>query len=189
MTLISLSIASAITGLTKRTLWRHIDSGRITATSPHKPGQPTRVRLQDITPISVLSLQPEHHSLLIQADQGNAIAQCDLGLLLLQANRPTDALPWLKLSAKQHYPDAMCFLGRCTLSGTGTERNLETGVMWINQAAVKGHPLSQALLRFLQNEPGQKLLHSQNPTALDAALDDIERQTLLKALEATADTP
>ncbi|MCK7575566.1 MAG: hypothetical protein MZV65_06545 [Chromatiales bacterium] len=103
--------------------------------------------------------------------------------------RPANAIPWFQRSANAFYPDAMCRLARAYLSGEGIERNLETGLHWIDTAARKGHPLGQALHQFLHSPAGQQLLHAQNPTALNQALDDIERQTLLKALEATADTP
>jgi uncharacterized protein len=80
----------------------------------------------------------------------------------------------------------MCWLARAYLSGEGVERHLATGLLWIDKAALKGHPLGQALHQFLHSPAGQELLHTQNHTALDTALDDIERQTLLNALNSTA---
>ena len=187
MHLISLNTAVALTGLTKRTFWRYIDSGRLTAVSPSEPGEKTRVHLQDILPLSNLPIAPEHHPIIVDADRGDPAAQCDLALILLTANRPTAALPWLQGSAKAFHPDAMCLLGRGYLSGEDIERDPETGLQWIDKAALKGHPLAQTLHAFLHSPAGQQLLHAQNHTALDTALDDIERQILLNALNATAD--
>ena len=188
MDLISLNTAVALTGLTKRTLWRYIDSGRLTAHSSGKSGDKTRVRLHDIRPLARLTLEPAHDTLILDADQGDPAAQCDLALLLLDADRPTQATAWLTCAAKQYYPDAMCLLGRAYLTGTGLEPNLETGLAWLHRAAAKGSPIAQALSDWLQSQPGQTTLNAQNPTALDTALDAIERQTLINALNATAGT-
>ncbi|MTW22092.1 sel1 repeat family protein [Allochromatium palmeri] len=186
MHLISLSTAVALTGLTKRTLWRYIESGRLTVATPTAPGEKAHVHLQDILTLSGLTVAPEDHPTLVDADRGDPIAQCDLAILLMN-QRPADAIPWFQRSANAFYPDAMCWLARAYLSGQGIECNLETGVQWIDKAAHKGHPLGQALHDFLQSPSGQGLLHAQNHSALKTALDDIERQTLLNALNATAD--
>ncbi|MBK1656212.1 hypothetical protein [Allochromatium vinosum] len=188
MHLISLNTAVALTGLTKRTLWRYIDSGRLTAAGPAEPGDKTRVRLQDILPLSHLAIDPEHHPIIVDADCGDPAAQCDLGILLLTADRPADAIPWFQSAANAFYPDAMCWLARAYLSGEGVECHLETGLHWLDTAARKGHPLGQVMQQFLHSPAGQELLHAQNHTALKTALDDIERQTLLNALNATAGT-
>ncbi|MCK7582519.1 MAG: hypothetical protein MZV65_47710 [Chromatiales bacterium] len=105
-------------------------------------------------------------------------------------HRPADAIPWFQRSANAFYPDAMCWLARAYLSGEGIELNLETGLHWIDTAARKGHPLGQALhaLPAQPRRPGTPARPEPLPPS-NQALDDIERQTLLKALEATADTP
>ena len=189
MHLISLNTAAALTGLTKRTLWRYIDSGRLTAANPSEPGEKTHVHLEEILPLSGLTIDPEYHPTIVDADRGDPIAQCDLGILLLMNNRPADAIPWFQRSANAFYPDAMCWLARAYLSGEGVALNLETGLHWIETAARKGHPLGQALHQFLHSPAGQELLHAQNHTALNKALDDVERQIILNTLNATADTP
>jgi len=184
---ISLNTAAALTGLTKRTLWRYIDSGRISALSTSQPGAKTQIPLQDVLDLSGLAIAPEHYPTLVDADRGDPIAQCDLGILLLSAQRPTDAIPWFQRSANAFYPDAMCRLGRAYLAGEGVEYNPELGLRWIKGAARKGHPLAQSLYAFLRGPTGQELLCAQGPsalTALNQALDDIERQTLLNALNA-----
>jgi uncharacterized protein len=189
MHLISLNTAAALTGLTKRTLWRYIDSGRLTVANPSEPGEKAHVHLEEILPLSGLTIDPEYHPTIVDADRGDPVAQCDLGILLLMNQRPTNAIPWFQRSANAFYPDAMCWLARAYLSGEGIEINLETGLHWIDTAAHKGHPLGQALHQFLHSPAGQELLHTQNPAALNKALDDIERQIILNTLNETADTP
>ncbi|MBK1718642.1 tetratricopeptide repeat protein [Thiocystis violacea] len=184
---ISLSTASSITGLTKRTLWRHIEHGSLSSISAREPGEKTRVRLEDVLPLACLPLEPEDHAVILEADGGDAVAQCDLALMFLAADRPADAVPWLTLAAKPFYPDAMCYLGRGYLSGAGVARDEEAGLMWLSHAATKGHPLAQALTRFLQSPAGQQRLAAQDQAALDAALDAVERQVLLKVMRETAD--
>jgi uncharacterized protein len=187
MSSISLSTASSITGLTKRTLWRHIEQGSLTSISAREPGEKTRVRLEDVLPLACLPLEPEDHRVIVEADGGDAVAHCDLALIFLAANRPADAVPWLMLAAKQFYPDAMYQLGRAYLSGAGVTRDEDSGLMWLSHAATKGHLLAQALVRFLQCLAGQQRLTARDQAALDAALDEVERQALLKVMQETAD--
>lgn len=186
MNLISLSTAVAITGLTKRTLWRHIDKGSLSAASADEPGEKTLVHLEDVLPMSCLSVEPEDRAILVAADRGEAVAQCDLAILLLNADRPAAAILWFTLSARQFYADAMCFLGRCYLSGEGIRRDVDTGLMWLSQAAAKGHPLAEGQMAFMLSPAGRQLRAAEDPTALDAALDDIERRILLQTLAETA---
>lgn len=182
---ICLNTAISITGLSRRTLWRRISEGRITALGVHGPGEETRLNLDDVLPLCSLPTGPDECEIIIKADQGDAIAQSDLAILLLMAERPADAIPWFTLSAKQFYPDAMRFLGRLYLSGEGAERNIDMGVMWLNHAAIKGHPIAQAFTLFLQSPKGQSLLQDQ--AALDTALDDIERKLILEKMAEIAD--
>lgn len=182
---ICLNTAIAITGLSRRTLWRRIREGSISALGTHGPGEETRLNLDDVLPLCSLPTGPDECEIIIKADQGDAIAQSDLAILLLMAGRPAEAIPWFTLSAKQFYPDAMRFLGRLYLSGEGAERNVDMGVMWLNHAAIKGHQIAQAFTVFLQSPKGQSLLQDQ--AALDTALDDVERKVILQVLAETAD--
>ncbi len=184
---ICLNTAIAITGLSRRTLWRRIGDGRLSALGAHEPGEKTRVRLDDVLPLSCIPLEPEDQAVIVAADGGDAQAQCDLALIFLASNRPADAVPWFTLAAKQFHPDAMCYLGRAYLSGAGVARDAEAGLMWLSHAATKGHPLAQAVTRYLQSPAGQQRLAARDPTALDAALDEVERQVLLKVMRETAD--
>ncbi len=162
MNLIYLNTAMSITGLTKRTLWRHIKSGRLSAVSAGTSGERTRVHMEEVLALSCIPLEPEDSALILEADSGNAEAQCDLGLLFLNAGRATDAVFWLELAAKQADPTAMCYLARCCLSGEGVRTNEEAGLVWLTHAAAKGHAIAQALLESLQSTKGKQLRLAQN---------------------------
>ncbi|MBV5309709.1 tetratricopeptide repeat protein [Chromatium okenii] len=184
---ICLNTAIAITGLSRRTLWRRINEGGVSTLGTHEQGEETRLNLDDVLPLSSLPLEPEDQAIIVAADQGEAVAQCDLAILLLNAARPTEAIPWFTLSAKQFYADAMCFLGRCYLSGDGVSRDADAGLMWLSHAAAKGHPLAQELMAFLLSPAGQQQRSAGDLVALNAVLDDIERRILLQTIEETAD--
>ena len=149
------------------------------------PGENTRVELDEILTLSNLPLEPEDHAVIVEADRGCAVAQCDLALLFLTSQRPTDAVHWFALAAKQSYPDAMCFLGRCHIAGEGVPRDVDAGIMWLRQAAAKGHYLAKYMLRLLISRIGRQLVDD-DPAALEVALDDIERRALLSVLAETA---
>ena len=183
---ISLNTAIAITGLSKRTLWRRIGEGRILRIEPHAMGEDARLNLDDVLPLSSLPLEPEDRAVIIEADAGDAVAQCELAVILLTADRARDAVPWMTRAAKQRYPDAMCYLGRFCLTGEAMPRDEEAGLMWLTQAGDKGHPLGQALAQFLQSQEGLALRAAGDQTALDAALDRVEREVLLRVLQETA---
>ncbi len=184
---VCLNTAMSITGLSKRTLWRRIGEGRLTTRDTRAPGEQTRLALDDVLALSHLALGPQEHALIVAADQGERAAQCELGLLLLNANRAANALYWFDLAAKQYDPNAMCYLGRCYLACDGVEPDQDAGMLWIGQAAAKGHQIAQALMLFLQSPKGQQLLERQEPKALETALDAVEREVMLKALSETAD--
>jgi len=177
----------SITGLSKRTLWRRIGDGCLSALDAHVRGEKTRVDLDDALLLSDLPIDPGDHALILAADAGDAEAQCDLAIMLLTAHRAMEAVSWLTLAARQFYPDAMCYLGRCYLSGVGVPRDEDKGILWLSQAAAKGHLVAQHLMRLLQGPNSQPLREVPDPTVQDAALDAIERQVILNVLRETAD--
>ncbi len=183
---ISLNTATAITGLSKRTLWRHIHRGSLAVVNINDSGEKTQVSLIDILPLSCLPLSEIEQKVVIDADAGHAAAQTDLALLFFAAARPTEAVAWLMRAAEQHYPDAMCYLGRCFLTGTGVTPDADSGALWLSHAAVKGHPLAQAVTQWLQSAAGQAVQATADQSTLDAALDQIERDTLLRWLQSIA---
>ncbi|MBV5311101.1 tetratricopeptide repeat protein [Chromatium okenii] len=178
---ISLNTATALTGLSKRTLWRHIHRGSLAVIS--EQGEETQVSLTDVLPLACVPLTAAEHALVLAADGGDPLAQTDLALLFFDAERPTEAVSWLIRAANQRYPDAMCYLGRCYLSGCGIARDNDNGALWLSHAAIKGHPLAQALTQWLQTQDALA-----DEYAVRAAFDRIESAVLLQALYDTATT-
>ncbi len=185
MASITLNTAMSLTGLSKRTLWRRIADGqlRVHGTSSGGGSDHTRVLLDDVIALSRLRVDDDDRALIADADAGSAEAQCDLGLLLLTQNHPTEAVAWLTRAANQSYPEAMHQLGRCYLAGRGLEASEVFGVEWISRAAALGHRTARPMARYLM-DPGRPRLDA---AALDARLDAIEREQVMKALSETAD--
>jgi TPR repeat protein len=182
MIFISLNTASAITGLSKRTLWRRIGDGTLRTEEAGAPGEQTRVAMDDLEALSRFHLDRADRDLLAWADAGNPEAECELALLFLAEGLAAEAVTWLEKAARRLYPEAMHWLGRCHLAGNGVPANEAEGTAWIAKAARHGHLTAQHLLRYLQ-DPARPALA---PAALEAALDDIERRLVFDALNETA---
>lgn len=189
MSLINLKTAAALTGLSQRTLWRYVNKGVLSPIRASIRGGRTLFDLDKVLPLAQLTLDPEDKTLILNADQGDPAAQCELGLLLLSAERLQSALYWLEQAAAQLHPDAMYILGRYYLAGDLAPPNPEKGINLLSYAAIKGHPLARALVDFLRSESGQAAFQNQAPALCNRALDDIERQLLLRVLADTATTP
>lgn len=89
-----------------------------------------------------IPIADEDWVLLAEADAGDPTAQNDLALLFLAEERPTNAIYWLDLAAKQGHADAMHWLARCFIDGTGVPRNENLGMMWLAKSAAGGHSIS-----------------------------------------------
>lgn len=190
MDCIKLSTAIAITGLSKRTLWRRIADGvlRTDGGAGAETGQPsaqTRVALDDCLALAPLRLSNEDRALILQADAGEAEAQCNLGLLLLAQGRAADALGWLERAAQQGHVEGMHWLGRCYLTGQGVAADERLGMDWIARAANHGHTTARQMVALLY-DPARAPMSAE---ALDAALDRVEQQCILQALRSSADAP
>jgi uncharacterized protein len=146
-----ISIASAITltewsestfrrRIADRSLTRHVEPG---------PNGRAMVDLDAIKSHACIPLEEDDGSLLHDADAGNAESQNDLALLFLANNKPRSAIYWLELAAKQDYPDAMHWLGRCCIDGNGVLRDENLGMMWLAKAAAQGHVISQAQMQAM----------------------------------------
>lgn len=182
MAYITLNTAAALTGLSKRTLWRRIADGQLHAQGGADLGEHARVRLDDVVALSRLRLDPEDHVLIVDADAGKTEAQCDLALLFLMQNLPTEAVQWLTLAAKQTYPEAMHQLGRCHIAGNGVVANEALGIEWISRAAALGHSTARHMAQYLM-DPGRPAMDG---VALEARLDAIEQRVVFAALRETA---
>ncbi len=182
MAYITLNTAAALTGLSKRTLWRRIADGQLHAQGGADQGEHARVQLDDVVALSRFRLEPEDHALIVDADAGKAEAQCDLALLFLIQNQPSEAAQWLTLAAKQNYPEGMHQLGRCHIVGNGVEANQALGIEWISRAAALGHSTARHMAQYLI-DPNRPVMDG---AALEVKLDAIEQRVVFAALRETA---
>jgi TPR repeat protein len=183
MATITLSTAACLTGLSKRTLWRRVTDGLLHLQGDATQGEHARVPLEEILPLSRLQLEPEDFALLLDADAGQAEAQCDLALEFIMQKMPAEAVQWLKESARQHYPEAVHQLGRCHIAGTGVAPDEAHGIALITQAASLGHSTAKHLAHYLMDPARPRL----PPAELEAKLDAIEQKVVLSVLAETAD--
>lgn len=181
---ISLSMAGALTGLSKRTLWRRIAEGTVRTDKqvgrrPSEAGIQTGVVLDDVLALSPLPIEQEDRALILEADAGRPDAQCDLGLLLIAQGLPDAAVPLLKASAEQHCLEGMHWLGRCLIAGRGVPEDVQRGIDWIARAANHGHATARHMMQYIY-DPERP---TQPGAELDNALDLIEREIILRAME------
>ena len=142
MHLVTLKTAIHLTGMSRRTLWRRIAVGAIFKTNKDEPLGRTQVALEALVEDIGIALSDQDMALIQQADNGDARAQGELGLLLLEVGEPERAVHWLQEAADQGDPDAMHWLGRCYVNGEGVESNESLGLSWISRAAGSGHVIS-----------------------------------------------
>lgn len=182
MAYITLNTATSVSGLSKRTLWRRIADKQLRTLEGGEPGEHTRVAVSDVMAISRLRLAPEDSDLIVRADQGDAVAQCELGLLFIAQNQPVEAARWLGLAANRLYPEAMYQLGRCYIEGSGVVADEKVGIEWIARAAGFGHVAARQIGSYLDDAARPALPAG----ALAAELDAIERRLVIRVLNQTA---
>ena len=88
-----------------------------------------------------------------QAEAGSAVAQNNLGVLLLRgqgvAEDPVEARRWFERAAAQGLPGALYNMGMLHLRGYGTPVDRIAAADWLQQAAEKGDPQAQFYLGTL----------------------------------------
>lgn len=183
MDFINLNTAISLTGLSRRTLWRRIADGALrtrefSATPPHANNAPTQVLLDDVLALSRLRLEPDERALILAADQGDAAAQGELGLLLLAQGMAEGAVEWLERAALLGDLEGMHWLGRCLIAGTGVAADERRGMDWISRAANHGHVTARRMVQYLY-DPARP---AQDAAQLEAVLDGIERQALAEVV-------
>ncbi|HEY0589494.1 MAG TPA: hypothetical protein VGD52_25435 [Pseudoduganella sp.] len=143
---IKISTAITLTGWSKRTFWRRFADGSVErgAENQERANEISTVVLDSILPHLWVVLTEEDLQLVLEADGGQAQAQCDLALLFRSLEKHKEALYWLELAIKQGDVSAMHWMGRAYAEGTGVLRDENMGVMWIAKAAAGGHVISQA---------------------------------------------
>ena len=81
------------------------------------------------------------------AEQGDALAQCNLGNCYAFGDgvekNPTEAVKWCRKAAEQGYAQAQYNLGTCYDFGNGVEKNLSEAVKWYRKAAEQGNATAQ----------------------------------------------
>ncbi|MBO8087596.1 MAG: sel1 repeat family protein [Marichromatium sp.] len=182
---IHLNTATTITGLTRRTLWRYIKDSRLHPLHTPSNGK-TRLDLDEVLALRGTQLDSDDEALVLAADAGEPEAQCDLGIWLLERDRPKAARDWFRLAARAGHADAMCWLGRDLLLGEGGAPDQAEGMRWLHQAAALELPLAMELVTTLLGADGERGRASGDRQALRELLDAVERRVLLGALEATA---
>lgn len=152
MQLISIASATTLTEWSESTFRRRIADGALKREFESGPSGRAMVSFEAIRPHVCIPLEDEEVALIKNADSGNAEAQNDLALLFLSNKKPRGAIYWLELAAKQEYPDAMHWLGRCHLDGNGVLQDENLGMMWLAKAAAGGHIVSQAQMQAMRDK-------------------------------------
>ena len=84
----------------------------------------------------------------VAADQGNALAQFNLGFMYEQGQGVTqdykEAVKWYRLSADQGYASAQNNLGLMYDKGQGVTQDYARAHMWLNISASSGHKNAEA---------------------------------------------
>jgi hypothetical protein len=148
--LIGVAAAATLTEWSESTVRRRIADGSITAEN----GGNGRLMLcvDSIKPHLSIPIKEEEIALIAAAETGHAEAQNDLALIFLANQRSKSAIYWLDLAAKQAYPDAMHWLGRCYIEGNGVPKDENMGMMWLAKAAARGHVISQGQMEAMRNK-------------------------------------
>ncbi|MDP9607445.1 tetratricopeptide repeat protein [Variovorax sp. NFACC27] len=146
---ISLEAAIAMTGISKRTLWRRVSDGTIAKHKEDSRGR-AMLALAQITDLIDLVLTGEELHLIVKADSGDANAQADAGAMFFVEARFGAAVYWLDLAATQGNTDAMQWLGNCHASGLGVPKDESLAIMWIAKAASLGHPVARQQIQGMR---------------------------------------
>jgi TPR repeat protein len=155
---VSLETAIALTGLSRRTIWRRLSEGVLrkaddTDTNDKSGAARTWLEVRDVLTLANIDLDDAHLALLARAEKGDAVAQLELGLYFYKLGKYEATIYWLTLSARLHNADAMQFLGYCHAEGAGVKQADELALMWIAKAASSGHLIAQKQMQALRRNP------------------------------------
>lgn len=176
MAQVSITTAALVMGVSARTIWRRISDGSMA--SQTEQGS-TTVSLAEVLAGACIKMEDEDVELIQEMDRGSAEAQCDAGLMFLMEGREQSAIQLFELAAKQRYPEAMYWLARSYVAGTGVEQSEDTGVMWLAKAAEAGHQIAKRQMIALREKGAPR-------GGLDAMLEAIDKATVLAALKETS---
>lgn len=157
MSSISLDAAIALTGLSKRTLWRRLSDGRIGRVGNDGRGR-TMLDLDDLLSLSNIKVDPLDYELFGRADAGDPAASNDLALVFLEANKPEIAFYWLQMAVNNKPStccvDAMHNLATLYIAGRGISKDENSGMMWLAKAAAHGHIIAKQQMAALTKGTG-----------------------------------
>jgi TPR repeat protein len=106
-----------------------------------KPAPAGKVKIDENTPLDVLKEQ---------AEKGNTLAQCRLGVCYYNgkgvSKNLAEAAKWFRKAAEQGYALAQCRLGICYATGEGVPENFAEAAKWYRKAAEQGYALAQCRL-------------------------------------------
>ena len=87
------------------------------------------------------------------AEQGNAVAQCELAYMYKQGDGVTQdygkAAIWYRKAAEQGNAVAQCYLGNMYKFGYGVAKDYEEAVNWYRKAAEQGNAVAQCELAYM----------------------------------------
>ena len=115
-----------------------------------------------------------------QAEQGNAKAQYQLGMVYINGKGPgtppdyVEAMKWYRKAADQGNPDAQFQLGSMYENGSGVPKDYAEAMKWYRKAAVQG------------NTDAQKYLKSHSEQNAKSTVADVPDPTLQDPKEAMA---
>ena len=126
---ITITTAANLVGASRRTMRRRIGE--------------TMDGMVDLDTVRAQLAIDADDALILAADRGDAAAQTEIAVLLLQAGQPDAAVYWLQKAAARS-TEAMHHLSRCYLEGVGVGQDVHTGMMWLHKAAAGGHAIAKA---------------------------------------------
>lgn len=152
---VSLDTVMAITGLSKRTVWRRIAEGSLRKVAEEARGR-VLLDADEVLWLVPHKLAAVDAALLCRADAGDAEAQNDIGMACHEEGDVAGALYWWRRAAQAGHADAMQWLGQACAAGEGVPQDTHLALMWISKAAGGGHAIARAQVEALWGRPGQK---------------------------------
>lgn len=155
---ISTQTAALLTGKTIRTIHNWLEAAEIAGKNVpagHIPGGAAKkIDLFSLSEHILLPLTDELVEWIKLADAGNAEALKMVGLSFHKVGDYPLAVAWFEAAAKKGEVDAMDLLSWHYINGSGVEKNIPTGVLWLAKAAEQGLPTALIKLQALGFDVG-----------------------------------
>ncbi|MEJ7930619.1 hypothetical protein WG922_11600 [Ramlibacter sp. AN1015] len=139
MGFLSFETAIAVTGKSRRTLWRRLQDEVLQRSDAR--GR-TLIDSDWVRRNSTLPLDGQEWDLVVAADSGDAAAQCEVGTLCLQAGLHDSAVFWFREAAEHGLPDALHWLAHCHVTGKGVPQSDDLALSFLAKAAAAGHTIA-----------------------------------------------